>query len=80
MLDVEKAAGKRSPDVVSVLSLPKTPFPELRKRRGLPAMLLLCQQNRKARLVIGFSTDWACVSHAPDVLGVCVVIIWLHYL
>jgi hypothetical protein len=33
-----------------------------------------CQRNRRARLAIDFSTDWACVSHASDVLGVCVMI------
>jgi hypothetical protein len=33
-----------------------------------------CKQNRRARLAIDFSTDWACVSHASGVLGVCVMI------
>src|SRR5277367_3126817 len=33
-----------------------------------------CQQNRRARLAIDFSTDWACILHASDVLGVCVMI------
>src|SRR5271154_3534489 len=40
-----------------------------------PSYLLhLCQQSRRTRLAIDFSTDWACVSHASDVLGVCVMI------
>ena len=32
------------------------------------------QQNRRTRPAIDFSTDWACISHASDVLGVCVMI------
>src|SRR5271154_6206651 len=37
-------------------------------------LLGLCQQNRKARLAMDFSTGWACISHASDVLGMCVMI------
>jgi hypothetical protein len=33
-----------------------------------------CQQSRRARLAIDFSTGWACTSHASDVLGMCVMI------
>jgi hypothetical protein len=33
-----------------------------------------CQQSRRARLAMDFSTGWACFSHASDVLGVCVMI------
>src|SRR5271163_1286754 len=32
------------------------------------------QQSRRARLAIDFFTDWACVSHVSDVLGVCIMI------
>ena len=34
----------------------------------------VCQQSRRTRLAIDFSTGWACVSHASDVLGVCIMI------
>jgi hypothetical protein len=34
----------------------------------------VCQQGRRARLSIDFSTGWACISHASDVLGMCVMI------
>ena len=34
----------------------------------------ICQQSRRARLAIDFSTGWACASHASDVLGACVMI------
>jgi hypothetical protein len=30
------------------------------------------QQNQRARLAIDFPMDWACISHASDVLGMCV--------
>jgi hypothetical protein len=36
--------------------------------------LARCQGSRRARLVIDFSTDCSCVSHAFDVLVVCVMI------
>jgi hypothetical protein len=38
------------------------------------AVSIECQQNRRARLAIDFSTGWACISHASDVLGSCVMI------
>jgi hypothetical protein len=28
-----------------------------------------CQQNRTTRLAIDYSADWACISHASDVLS-----------
>src|SRR5271168_2075529 len=34
----------------------------------------MCQQSRRARLALDFSTGWACLSHASDVLGMCVMI------
>jgi hypothetical protein len=34
----------------------------------------MCQQGRRTRLAMDFSTGWACVSHASDVLGMCVMI------
>jgi hypothetical protein len=34
----------------------------------------LCQQSRRTRLAIDFSTGCACVSHASGMLGVCVMI------
>jgi hypothetical protein len=43
-------------------------LPKLRSELGI------CQQNRRARLAIDFSTNWACISHASDVLGACVMI------
>jgi hypothetical protein len=33
-----------------------------------------CQQNRRTRLATDFSTDGACVLHAYDVLGACVMV------
>jgi hypothetical protein len=30
------------------------------------------QAGMSIRLAINFSTDWACVSHASDMLGVCI--------
>ena len=41
---------------------------------GFFALTELCQQSRRTRLAIDFSTGCACVSHASGVLGVCVVI------
>ena len=35
---------------------------------------LSCQRGRRARLAIDLSTGCACVSHAFDVLGVCVMV------
>src|SRR3954469_7805707 len=35
----------------------------------------MCQQGRRTRLAIDFSTGHTCVSHASGVLGVCVMII-----
>jgi len=36
---------------------------------------LSCQRSRRARVAIDFSTGFACVSHAFNVLGVCVMVI-----
>src|ERR1700722_17265208 len=45
------------------------------EKSGLPSLAKpLCQQSRRARLAIDFSTGWACISHASDVVGVCVMI------
>src|SRR3954468_2220436 len=33
-----------------------------------------CQESRRTRLAIDFSTGYACVSYAPGLLGVCVMI------
>jgi hypothetical protein len=63
-------------------AIPHRGWPGLAKPHGggapasiLPLELRTCQQSRRARLAINFSTDWACVSHASDVLGVCVMVI-----
>jgi hypothetical protein len=40
----------------------------------LRTLATLCQRNQRARLAIDFSTGYACVSHAFDVLGVCVMV------
>ena len=38
-----------------------------------PRIFITCVSRAEvARLAIGFSTDWACVSHTSDMLGVCI--------
>ena len=54
--------------VLRLLSLCKAPC------KAFPAQTHSCQQNRRARLAIDFSTDLVCISHAFDVLGVWVMI------